>query len=257
MNVGGGLPFSYLELPNSRASVRMIFGRTGFIGLTPVCNSTGVVGQAAWWSTYPDDLSPDMRKTTNQPSDPALPSLLAHRHGNWTDPTVQRIILDLNNDQSDAEIRKASLDLHTPTWVLPKLPRWSKGRIALTGDAAHALPSTSGQGVSQAFEDASVLSLLLAIAIRWPSQSSGSLNDDAISWVTKSYERLRKPRVGRILDGALQMQTMKKKMGWLEEMIMMVLLWVLIKVGGGKQEDWKFGHDVEDAVQELVEGTAS
>jgi FAD-dependent urate hydroxylase len=37
---------------------------------------------------------------------------------------------------------------------LPPLPRWSQGRIALLGDAAHATAPTLGQGGCQAMEDA-------------------------------------------------------------------------------------------------------
>ena len=37
---------------------------------------------------------------------------------------------------------------------LPPLPRWSQGRLALLGDAAHATAPTLGQGGCQAMEDA-------------------------------------------------------------------------------------------------------
>jgi salicylate hydroxylase len=37
------------------------------------------------------------------------------------------------------------------------LPRWSRGRLILVGDAAHAMLPTQGQGASQSFEDAEAL----------------------------------------------------------------------------------------------------
>ncbi|KAI0906173.1 hypothetical protein F4823DRAFT_566024 [Ustulina deusta] len=52
-------------------------------------------------------------------------------------------------------------------WVfysIPRLERWTseKRRAAILGDAAHAIPPTTGQGASQAFEDVMSLVLLLS-----------------------------------------------------------------------------------------------
>ncbi|TPR01049.1 Integral peroxisomal membrane peroxin family protein [Aspergillus niger] len=44
-----------------------------------------------------------------------------------------------------------------PTWTSPPLPTWEREGVVLVGDAAHALPSTSGQGASQALEDVEAL----------------------------------------------------------------------------------------------------
>lgn len=42
------------------------------------------------------------------------------------------------------------------------LPRWTKGRVILIGDAAHAMLPTQGQGASQAIEDAEALQAFLS-----------------------------------------------------------------------------------------------
>jgi 2-polyprenyl-6-methoxyphenol hydroxylase-like FAD-dependent oxidoreductase len=44
---------------------------------------------------------------------------------------------------------------------MPELARWSRGRVLLMGDAAHAVSPHSGQGASMAIEDAVVLAALL------------------------------------------------------------------------------------------------
>ncbi|GME48624.1 kynurenine 3-monooxygenase [Neofusicoccum parvum] len=50
-----------------------------------------------------------------------------------------------------------------PFHKVPKLDNWASatGRVVILGDAAHAIPPSSGQGINQALEDVYTLSLLL------------------------------------------------------------------------------------------------
>ncbi|KAL9051732.1 MAG: hypothetical protein Q9162_005834 [Coniocarpon cinnabarinum] len=50
-----------------------------------------------------------------------------------------------------------------PFYAVPSMPTWSSQtrRVVLVGDAAHAVPPSSGQGISQAIEDAYSLAYLL------------------------------------------------------------------------------------------------
>ncbi|KAH0363088.1 salicylate hydroxylase, partial [Aureobasidium melanogenum] len=50
-----------------------------------------------------------------------------------------------------------------PFYVIPKLDSWSSDnrRVLLVGDSAHAVPPSSGQGISQAVEDVVMLAILL------------------------------------------------------------------------------------------------
>ena len=65
-------------------------------------------------------------------------------------------------------------------------PRWTKGRITLLGDSAHAMLATFGQGANMAFEDAYVLA-------QWLNASADD-PDAALA----GYEAVRKPRATRI-----------------------------------------------------------
>jgi salicylate hydroxylase len=65
-------------------------------------------------------------------------------------------------------------------------PQWTKGRITLLGDSAHAMLATFGQGANMAFEDAYVLA-------RWLRASA----DDA-GTALAGYEAARKPRATRV-----------------------------------------------------------
>jgi salicylate hydroxylase len=63
--------------------------------------------------------------------------------------------------------------------------RWSRGRITLLGDAAHAMLATFGQGANMAFEDAYVLAQWL------------KAEDDPVAALA-GYEAARKPRASRV-----------------------------------------------------------
>ena len=64
--------------------------------------------------------------------------------------------------------------------------QWTKGRVTLLGDSAHAMLATFGQGANMAFEDAYVLA-------QWLSESA----DDADAALA-GYEASRKPRATRL-----------------------------------------------------------
>jgi salicylate hydroxylase len=71
-------------------------------------------------------------------------------------------------------------------WALvemPRLPRWSRGRVMLLGDAAHAPLPHQGQGAGMAIEDAYTLGALLA---------KGGLKDYGSAF--QAFENIRKRR---------------------------------------------------------------
>jgi 2-polyprenyl-6-methoxyphenol hydroxylase-like FAD-dependent oxidoreductase len=76
----------------------------------------------------------------------------------------------LNNDISD----------------LDPLPRWCAGRVALLGDAAHAMTPNLGQGACQAVEDAVILAHCLSVENTLPA-------------ALRTYEQKRLPRTQQIV----------------------------------------------------------
>ena len=68
------------------------------------------------------------------------------------------------------------------------LRRWTRGRVALLGDAAHAMLPHHGQGANQTIEDAAALAELLA--------STGS--SKAVPKALADYEHLRKGRTRQV-----------------------------------------------------------
>ncbi|GGJ55560.1 FAD-dependent monooxygenase [Streptomyces brasiliensis] len=72
---------------------------------------------------------------------------LVRRFGDWHDP-IPAVI---------AAARPEDVLRHDVRHIAEPLPAYHRGRTALLGDAAHAMPPTLGQGGNQAIEDAVVL----------------------------------------------------------------------------------------------------
>jgi salicylate hydroxylase len=68
----------------------------------------------------------------------------------------------------------------------PLTDHWGRGRIALIGDAAHAMLPNAGQGASQSFEDAYVIARWLAAEPGDPAEA------------LRNFRRVRIPRVHEI-----------------------------------------------------------
>jgi len=68
----------------------------------------------------------------------------------WFDP-VPAVIAATD----DADIIRSDI------YYVPNLKSWSRGRVTLVGDAAHAMTPSIGQGACQAIEDALVLGICL------------------------------------------------------------------------------------------------
>lgn len=83
-----------------------------------------------------------------------------------------------------------------PLHELVAMPRWTKGRVCLLGDAAHAMSPSAGQGASLAMEDAMVLAQCLRDVADVPA-------------AFEQFERLRRPRVDAIARHAARQSNNK------------------------------------------------
>ncbi|MBN3753733.1 NAD(P)-binding protein [Paraburkholderia sp. Tr-20389] len=122
--------------------------------------------------------------------------LLVERHPSpwpsreWVAPASEGEQLRLFKDWHPAVVQMISAVPISQRWGLfhrPPLGRWSKGRVTLIGDAAHALVPHHGQGANQSIEDAVVLAAQLAKAGpgRWREAQ-------------EAYERLRRGRTRKV-----------------------------------------------------------
>jgi len=115
------------------------WGRGQRFGLVPMAD-----GRVYWYATgneAPGRTFPDEHAEVRR------------RFGGWHPPIADVLAAT-----------PAGAVLHHDICWLPPLPRFTAGRVALVGDAAHAMTPDLGQGACQAIEDAVVLAACLSQA---------------------------------------------------------------------------------------------
>jgi FAD-dependent urate hydroxylase len=159
----GGFTDRPLDVGAAPGSLHMAFGRRSFFGWCVAPDGT------VWWFANPPQRTERER---------------------WDAAEWRAYLLDLFAD--DAVPARAIVAATGeilgpwPTWDLPAVPVWQDGRVALVGDAAHAVAPSSGQGASMAMEDA----VALARCLRDHAETTDAL---------AAYERTRRPRVEKIV----------------------------------------------------------
>lgn len=112
-------------------------------------------------------------------------------HKEWVAPAVDGEQLKYFGDWHPAVVEMLSSATVDTRWAMNyrmMLGRWSKGRMTLMGDAAHAIVPHHGQGANQSIEDAVVLADCIA------DIGSSSLSD-----MQERYERLRRGRARKVV----------------------------------------------------------
>jgi 2-polyprenyl-6-methoxyphenol hydroxylase-like FAD-dependent oxidoreductase len=110
---------------------------------------------------------------------------LTRRFGGWHDP-IPGLIGTISPDHV----------LHDDVyWIADPLPAYHRGRVALLGDAAHAMTPHLGQGACQAIEDAIVLA-----SVAGPGAGSGTGDGPAPDLAAYTSARMRRTRM--VADGS-------------------------------------------------------
>jgi 2-polyprenyl-6-methoxyphenol hydroxylase-like FAD-dependent oxidoreductase len=197
-------------------SIQMTLGQRGFFGMADVLTPAGP--RTMWWSTAEGPL-PD-REKDRQLSLQDRKAALLRIHGDWPQPIPQLI-------ESTEEILPFAIH------DVPSLPAWSKGRVLLIGDAAHAVAPHSGQGASMALEDAQMLAKLLRE------------NGDDIPGVFARFERERRPRTDRVIALGRQRGAQKHSHSLLAYWARLTMMRLLLPIFARRPEDWLFDYRVE------------
>jgi 2-polyprenyl-6-methoxyphenol hydroxylase-like FAD-dependent oxidoreductase len=210
LNVGGYAPG--VEVPGEPGVMHMVFGRRCFFGY--VLHPGGEV----WWFANP--TSPD------EAHGRAMSAMPPHE---W-----RKYLLDLfaGDDSPAVELINATPHLRTgwSTFDFPAVPRWHQNRMVIVGDAAHATSPSSGQGASQAIEDAVVLARCLR-------------DVEPIPHALATFESLRRERVERVVEQGRRNGAFKT-LGWFRRTVVLPVVFRLLTVKGDPQA-WVTAHHID------------
>ncbi|PHH76419.1 hypothetical protein CDD82_3998 [Ophiocordyceps australis] len=258
IGVGGFIPSANAQKHVEKGTMNFVFGGNGFFGYFFADSAAGAPQRAspfhvsepgdrlAWWSTFAADKYRGPGMLDKQ----AVARQLRNRLRHWKDPVVQEVLASLH------------VDSIYPTWTVPLLPTWERDGVVLVGDAAHALPPTSGQGTSQALEDAEALTLLLCYYLGEAYRERLAHvqgQKQAIRMAAKRYENLRLPRVTKILRDAQSRQNTKRNKGFIAEKLMYLMLWIigwfpsLVMKQMSTVVDYNVAHEVKKLVEKEKE----
>jgi FAD-dependent urate hydroxylase len=217
-NTGGFVPAAdvagFVAEPGDYA---MVWGRRCFFGYT--VSPDGEV----WWFANPPSRT--------EPSHDELRDL----HGD----RLRRHLLELlspDRTPGAAIVRADTGDLRlTNQYELPTVPTWHNDAMVVIGDAAHAVSPASGQGASQAAEDAVIL--------------ARCLRDEAtVPTALARYEAQRRARVERVVAWGSSMNNTKRP-GPVGRVLRDLALPVILRRAARPEQlgklSWLFNHHIE------------
>ncbi|NNH68830.1 NAD(P)-binding protein [Nocardia uniformis] len=167
LGIGGYSPALDLP-PTPEETTRMVFGKRAFFGY-----QTAPSGEVFWFANLGN-------------SELSREEIASYGDAAWKERALELFRDDLPEITTIMEAADPSDFRPQGIHDLASLPRWHRGRVALLGDAAHAVSPSSGQGASMAFEDA----LELARGLR---------DTDKVPTALAAYENARRDRVERIV----------------------------------------------------------
>ncbi|EIW85438.1 FAD/NAD(P)-binding domain-containing protein [Coniophora puteana RWD-64-598 SS2] len=219
--------------------VVMYRGRTGFMGIGLL---DGPLKRMWWWVT---NETPDRPREEWKMSRDEIFKGIDNRFGDWASP-IPEILAAAK--RSDKEI------FVWPINELGKLKNWHTDRVVLIGDAAHAMPPHSGQGASQALEDAAYFANLLRDFLE-----KGQRGGEELKAVLAAFQTGRQPRVNMILDEANKRGDNKRDIGAVKMFLMRWTARFFFMFASDSWFDTWFGYEVPgiDKWAELRQGHVS
>ncbi|MFJ6671599.1 FAD-dependent oxidoreductase [Actinosynnema sp. NPDC091369] len=212
--LGFGARLARTGEPSTGGAMRLVSGKRAFFGYQVHADGSG-----GWFANLPRRIP----LTTAQARATGPGEWLAVLRAAFTPDRTPAVRLIDATDPADLVVTGALEDV-------PTVPRWSRGRLVLVGDAAHATSPSSGQGASLAFESA----VQLARCLR-------DLPHDAAFRV---YEALRRDRVERIIAQAARTNR-DKAAGPVGRLLRDTLLPLAFRFTDPSRFTWQFDHRIE------------
>jgi FAD-dependent urate hydroxylase len=201
-------------VPATAGKMAMSFGKHAFFGYQ-VFDETSAI----WFVNLPHAEPLPAAQAQQTPASQWLPLLAAKFAADRT-PAAQLIS---RTDPSDLLIVGSMENM-------PRVPVWSRGRMVLVGDSAHAPSSSSGQGASLAIESAIVLARCLRDLPR----------DQALA----SYETLRRPRVERVIKQTTRKNS-SKTAGPAGRVLFALAMKIFTKLAKPQKMAWMFDYRID------------
>ncbi|KAH7208640.1 salicylate hydroxylase [Fusarium oxysporum] len=113
-----------------------------------------------------------------------------------------------------------------PVYMLPPAGKWSKGRVLLLGDAAHAMPP-QGESTGIAIEDGVLFAHVLSEGI-----STG------VPYVMEAYEALRRHDIKKLHAETMFRWNAGSSSSWLWSIVMECITWAYLLLSNYRQKDY-------------------
>jgi FAD-dependent urate hydroxylase len=194
--------------------MNMSFGKQAFFGYQVFDDASAV-----WFVNLPHREPMTAAETQQTPAAEWIPQLSEKFAGDRT--PAQDLI---------GRTPPADLVIVGPMENMPKVPTWSRGRMVLVGDSAHAPSSSSGQGASLAIESAIEL--------------ARCLRDLPYDEAFTAFEKLRRPRVEKII-AATTRKNSNKAAGPVGRVINAMLIRVFSRLVKPEKMAWMFDYRID------------
>jgi 2-polyprenyl-6-methoxyphenol hydroxylase-like FAD-dependent oxidoreductase len=210
--IGGFVPLSDVP-PFPPETMTFVFGGNGFFGY-----SGGDNGSAMWWSNLFREREYTHQELEHLDLDVVKRELL-DRFGAYHPPIA-------------ALISRTTNLLRLNIYDIQSLPTWHRGRVALIGDAAHAVSPNAGQGASLALEDAMYLAKMLR----------DSTNNEA---AFAQFERDRKPRAEKVVAEGRRRGDDKAIVGPFQQTLRELMIRIFMRMIGRNSDRWLFEYSID------------
>jgi 2-polyprenyl-6-methoxyphenol hydroxylase-like FAD-dependent oxidoreductase len=213
IGIGGFAPLSALPtMPQTDVeALTYTFGPRGFFGYGGADGGTMM-----WWSNLWRKREFSHEELTNL-DQRAIQDELLQRYRGYHEPIASLI-------------RNTSSILRMNIYDILSLPTWRKGRVALIGDAAHAVSPNAGQGASMTLEDAMCLAMLL--------RDCGGHHTSAFA----AFERMRKDRVEKIVAEGRRRGGDKEEVSAFQSRLRNTMMKFFLGRASEKSDDWLFSY---------------
>jgi len=198
----------------TEGKMAMSFGKHGFFGYQVFDENSAI-----WFVNLPHAEPLSAAQAQQTPASEWLP-LLAAKFAEDRTPAARLIS---RTDLADLLIVGSMENM-------PRVPVWSRGRMVLAGDAAHAPSSSSGQGASLAIESA----IDLARCLR------DLPHDEAFA----AYETLRRPRVERVIKETTRKNS-GKTAGPAGRVLFALAMRIFTKLANPEKMAWMFDYRID------------